>query len=204
LSVALGYDPDAQWYLEAWKLEALYDTLEAKARTLLTELDEATDQYKRKEWLEKTVAVVTPPTNRAEKDHTIAASPSSVSAVTASPEPAGVTTAAAAKPSPFGKKKAEADSASPSSLSAEAASPGAAGVTTTPAAKPSPFAKKKAEAEAAHIDAMVQAAVAELKPEHLTSLSTEMGITEEQLQELLENLPDDFEKMVADQVRALS
>lgn len=46
--------------------------------------------------------------------------------------------------------------------------------------------------------------MAELKPENLASLATQMGITPEELQMLLETLPADFEKMVADQVRALS
>jgi hypothetical protein len=192
LSVALGYDREAQWYLEKWKLEGLYDTLEAQARPLLIELDEATDEYKRKEWLEKALAVVNPATVGGKGDHTTSGSPSSPPAETASPKAPTPAAARAAKSSAFGKKQAE------------AASPEAPSAATAPAAKPSLFAKKKADAEAAQIGAAVKTAMAELEPENLASLATEMGVTTEQLQELLETLPDDFEKMVTDQVRALS
>jgi hypothetical protein len=191
LSAALGYDREAQWYLEKWKLEGLYDALEAQARPLLTELDEATDEYKRKEWLDKAVAAVSPAAVGGTEDRAPAGSPSSPPSAAASPQ-APAAAARAAKPSPFAKKQAE------------AASPEAPPAAAAPAAKPSLFAKKEAQAEAARIDATVKTVMAELHPENLASLATEMGITTEQLQELVETLPADFEKKLADQVRALS
>ena len=44
--------------LEQWKLEGLYDVLETQDRALLTELDEAIDEYKRLEWLDRATKVL--------------------------------------------------------------------------------------------------------------------------------------------------
>jgi hypothetical protein len=200
LSVALGNDREAKWYLDKWKLEGLYDTLEAQAPRLLIELDEATDEHKRKEWLEKAIAAVNPATVGGKEDHPTSGSPSSPPAETASPQAPTTAAARAAKPSAFGKRQAEA--ASPEAASPEAPTPATAAA--PPAAKPSAFAKNKVGADTAQIDAAVRRVMDELSSENLPSLATEMGITTEQLKELLGTLPADFKKMVADQVRALS
>lgn len=88
LSESLGYARDDEWYKEQSKLESLYDRLEQHDRTLLTDLDAADDNDKRKVWLESVLSALEP-----EKDEVPAESPAS-DAATAAP----VASAAAAAP----------------------------------------------------------------------------------------------------------
>jgi hypothetical protein len=194
LSVALGYDREAQWYLEKWKLEGLYDALEAQARPLLTELDEATDEYKRKEWLEKAVAAVKPATVGGKEDHATAGSASSPPAETASPQARTTAAAPAAKPSPFAKKKAEA--ASPEAASPETPTPATAAA--APAGKPSIFAKaQEAKDEKTVTTALNEALTDESK---LNEVAAVLGTSPEETRELL-NDPE-FKSMVMEEMRA--
>jgi hypothetical protein len=193
LSVALGYDREAQWYLEKWKLEGLYDALEAQARPLLTELDEATDEYKRKEWLEKAVAAVKPATVGGKEDHTPSRNPSSPPATAASPQAATAAAAPAAKPRAFGTRKAEAGS--PEAASPEAPTPATAAAAPS---KPDLFAKaKEAKAEKTVTTALDEALNDDSK---LNEVAGVLGASPEETRELLED--PEFKNMLMEEMRA--
>ena len=58
LAEALGCDRESEWFLERWRLESLYDIVEVHDRALLIEVEDAADDYRRKEWLTRVLAVV--------------------------------------------------------------------------------------------------------------------------------------------------
>ena len=55
---------------------------------------------------------------------------------------------------------------------------------------------------AAQVEAEIAEVMSELAPDKLGSLAEELGISEEELAELVSELPDNFEQMVADEVNA--
>ncbi len=102
LSEILGYARDDQWYTDKSKVEQLYDLIESHDRNLLTELDLATDDEKRKQWLESAVAALRPETAEATAVSASEAPPAAVApAASGSPAPAPT------KKSIFGKKNAD-------------------------------------------------------------------------------------------------
>ena len=63
---------------------------------------------------------------------------------------------------------------------------------------PSPMAEELA----VQIEVEVQQVMNELAPENLGILAQELGISEDELRNLVSELPDNFERMVADEVKA--
>ena len=59
-----------------------------------------------------------------------------------------------------------------------------------------------AEELAVQIEVEVQQVMNELAPENLGILAQELGISEDELRNLVSELPDNFERMVADEVKA--
>jgi hypothetical protein len=99
-----GWGRDYQWYLEKWKLEELYDRIERHDGSLLHELDDATDEYKRQAWITKIVELLNPaqpedPAPAAEPAPPAPSAPAAAAAPPAAEEPK--------KPSPFKKKEAK-------------------------------------------------------------------------------------------------
>lgn len=116
LSEILGYARDDEWYRERWKVESLYDLLEARDRNLLIDLDTADDDDRRKVWLEGVLAALAPK-EVEEPAESPASETATVAPATPAPAPAPVKKSAGI----FAKKDAEpAAEAAPSLDASEA------------------------------------------------------------------------------------
>jgi hypothetical protein len=171
LGQALGYDRDSEWYREVWRLEAFYDQLESASMALLAELDQATDTSKQSEWLEKVIALLGP--EKTDQGGGAAATPPATAPRPTAWKAAQPRDAAAPRRDIFGHARAEAtaDSAAESKAAPDAA---------------------------AGVDRAVQQVIAtQLGDTNHAALAQQLGITEQQVAELLQQLPDDFEQLVA-------
>jgi hypothetical protein len=85
---------------------------------------------------------------------------------------------------------------------AEARRSGDAGATDTGSLEEQPGAAgPTAEELAMQVEVEVHQVMSELAPENLGTLAEELGIPEDELRTLISGLPDNFEQMVADEVK---
>lgn len=185
LGRALGFI-DGQWYLQPDRLEDLHRQLAAGPYQLLTDLDAAHDDAKRMEWLRAVTQAFLP---APAEDHPEPARPRPEQPPVPAQQPPPK------RPGAFAKKSEPESSAAPTEQQ------------TRPSAfvKESAFAGKEPKSPArtatademaeAALDAAVKAVVADLagSPE----LASELGLSEADLQALLNELPADFESRVA-------
>lgn len=156
-----GWSREQLWYEERWRLEDVYDLIERSNGYLLQELDEATDDYRRQDWITKVIEAIKP--KAVAEDHELA---------TPAPGADALEPVAAEAPKPKGSIFKRKDNEK---------------------AKPDP-----------QMEAAVQHALTHLEPEKLPGLADELGVTAEELAELIKDLPADFEKLVAAEVARMS
>jgi hypothetical protein len=175
LGVALEYGRNSEWYLDKTKVEALYDAIEVKNRELLRELDDlAVEDSQRQAWVDKVLDVL-----KAE-----VAPPASGGPQAGAPSAPKAAAPVTAKKPLFGSHREGADAAPP-------ASPGEA--TPTPAPPSAPSSRPPAEVAQAVVDEVM----ATLVPQNYADLAQELGVTENEIQDLVGQLPSDFEQQVA-------
>jgi chemotaxis protein histidine kinase CheA len=196
VSENIGWGREDQWYLEKWKVEELFDLIEQRSYLLLQELDDAGDDYKRQEWMTKVVELTKPvadepavksgegPAASAEAPATAAGS-APAAATAGETEIAPAAAAAAPKPSIFKKKAQPAPDA--------------------PAAEPAATAEAPAAtADVEALEAAVKDVMAHIAPDNLPALASELGISEQELAELVRDLPENFETLIAAEVAKLT
>jgi outer membrane biosynthesis protein TonB len=201
LGEVLGFG-DGPWYLQPERLEDFHRRLEAGHYQLLTDLDAAHDDAKRTEWLRAVAQALKPASGegspeparlRPEQPTTVAQqqTPKRPSAFAKKPKPE-------LEPEPEPESTAapaEQQQTRPSAFSKKSAFP-------EKAPKPPARTTTADETAEAALGAAVKAVVADLagSPE----LASELGLSEADLQALLNELPADYESRVAAEATRLA
>ena len=193
LGAARGWN-DPSWYLEPAKLEELYDWLAANDTQLLNNLDYAEDDTAKAKWLDDFVEAVSAKVEPAHEAEPAAPAeaPEAVEAVAsvAPPEPA--------KKSLFAKKHADnkaEEEETEAKESEEAREPEhARDGDQPPVAPPTPEETAAAAAAAEVLDhADLQSETKKVLEEYITNSAVPVDAGE--VEELLKEFPDDFEKV---------
>jgi hypothetical protein len=176
----LGWGRACEWYRESGKLEELYDLIERRESALLRELDDATDDDRRRAWMGK-VADLTKPTGPEP-------------APAPGPEAAPVATAPEAAPGSGSATVADGKPAGPVEDKSGPTTPRADVHEPTPAATRVPI----------RVQVAVQQAMKHLAPANRGALAGELGVSADELSKVISDLPADFAAMVAAEVAALA
>jgi hypothetical protein len=178
---------DPLWYTDKTKLEELYRFLEPKGTQVFQELEQATDDDRRTQWLDSVVEMKKP-------------EPAPEASGSAQTVAASTTTTAPTRPRPsaFGGSGA----ATPGGEGGAASSPGTATTSAAPAKKSIFKAKPEPEQIQVQIDEAVKTVMSDLSGGGLTGLASELDISAEELQSVLQD--PDFERLVAEEATKLA
>jgi hypothetical protein len=182
---------DPLWYTDKTKLESLYGFLAPQGTQVFQDLQLATDDTRQTQWLDSVVEM------KKKSDSPPKSSESTQTAPTA-PKPPTAAAPPKPRPSAFGGSGA----APPGGDGGSAPSPGAATTGAAPAKKSIFKPKDEPAPVQGQIDEAVKTVMSDLSGGGLTGLASELDISAEELQSVLQD--PDFERLVAEEAAKLA